>query len=336
MPSTSGTAEPAAAARAEAAPVRDACPACGDTSFRTLLRGADRLFGTAGDEFLIVECRRCRLMRLFPWPEPRKLHQYYPDGYWFEAPSSSADALARAWRRLAVQDHVRFVRRALRSAPPDAPVLDVRCGEGLFLRELHLPEHLAFGLDFSIDAASAAWSSNGVPVACGALTRAPFRPATFGLITMFHVLEHLYDPSAYLAAAHELLLPGGRLVLQVPNAGCWQFLLFGAAWNGLDVPRHLIHFRESDLEILLDATGFEIVRRKHFSLRDNPTGLATSLAPALDPGGRRVRLPGETPRMRLLKDAVYFLLVLASIPFAALEAACRAGSTVMIEARRKP
>ncbi len=39
---------------------------------------------------------------------------------------------------------------------------------------------------------------------------------------------------------------------------------------------------------------------------------------------------------RLLKDAAYFLLVLVSIPFTMLEAACRAGSTIMIEARLKP
>ncbi|MGB9610791.1 MAG: class I SAM-dependent methyltransferase, partial [Bryobacteraceae bacterium] len=237
-PTTPETAPPGAAPR-------DACPACGEHEFRTLFRATDRLFGTTQEDFLIVECRQCRLIRLFPWPDPEKLHQYYPPDYWFDPAASAADSLAELWRRIVIRDHVRFVRRALAAAPPDSLVLDVGCGGGLFLRELHLPEHRAFGLDFSLDAASVAWSTNGVPVACGALTRAPFRPRSFGLITMFHVLEHLYDPAAYLEAARELLVPEGRLVVQVPNAGSWQFLLFGAHWNGLDVPRHLINFRES-------------------------------------------------------------------------------------------
>lgn len=336
MPSNPGPPSQETQPREDAPPARDACPACAETAFRTLFQCGDRLFGTTDENFLIVECRRCRLLRLFPWPEPRKLHRYYPPDYWFDPAASASDSLAQAWRRFAIQDHVRFVRRTLRDLPEDSRVLDVGCGGGLFLRELHLPEHRAFGLDFSLDAASVAWSGNGVPAVCGALTRAPFPPASFGLITMFHVLEHLYDPGAYLSAARGLLIPGGRLVIQVPNASCWQFLMFGAAWNGLDVPRHLIDFRESDLEVLLDAAGFEIVRRKHFSLRDNPAGLASTLAPALDPMGRRVRRAGGSPRMRLLKDAAYFLLVLASIPFTALEAACRAGSTIMIEARRNP
>ena len=92
---------------------------------------------------------------------------------------------------------------------------------------------------------------------------------------MFHVLEHLYDPASYLDAAHQLLRPDGRLIIQVPNAACWQFLLLGERWNGIDVPRHLIDFRLRDVDTLLDSCGFEVLRHKHFSLRDNPAGLAT-------------------------------------------------------------
>jgi SAM-dependent methyltransferase len=152
---------------------------------------------------------------------------------------------------------------------------------------------------------------------------------------MFHVLEHLFDPAAYLDAAHDLLEPDGRLVIQVPNAGCWQFLLLGENWAGIDIPRHLLNFRVRDLEILLDGCGFEVVRTKHFSLRDNPAGLATSIAPGLDPMARRIRRLEESSRLRLAKDLAYFALVLAALPFTVIEAACRAGSTVMLEARKK-
>jgi hypothetical protein len=50
---------------------------------------------------------------------------------------------------------------------------------------------------------------------------------------------------------------------------------------------------------------------------------------------RRVRRIPETPRAKLLKDLAYFGLVVASLPFTLLEAACRAGSTIMVEARKK-
>lgn len=277
------------------------------------------------------------MVRLYPWPEPDELSTYYPDNYWFDPTASTADRLADKWRRFVTADHVKFVRAALAAVPgDDLPVLDVGCGGGLFLREMGLPVNRIAGLDFSPSAAAVAWKTNGVPVVCGALPRAPFRPASFAVITMFHVLEHLYDPVAYLESAHRLLTPDGRLVVQVPNAACWQFLLLGENWNGIDIPRHLINFKEKDLVNLLEHCGFDIVRTKHFSLRDNPAGMASSLAPGLDPMSRRVRRVEESPAMKLLKDGIYFALTLASMPFTMLEATCGAGSTIMVEARRRP
>jgi SAM-dependent methyltransferase len=153
---------------------------------------------------------------------------------------------------------------------------------------------------------------------------------------MFHVLEHVSDPHSYFEQARTLLRPGGLLIIQVPNAACWQMRLLGKRWNGLDVPRHLWNFRPRDLEALLERNGFEVARRKHFSLRDNPAGLASSLAPWLDPMARRIRRIGESPRLRLCKDLVYFGLVAVCLPFTILEAAWRAGSTIMVEAHKKP
>jgi SAM-dependent methyltransferase len=149
------------------------------------------------------------------------------------------------------------------------------------------------------------------------------------------VLEHLYDPTAYLEVAHRLLRPEGRLIVQVPNAASWQFLLFGERWNGIDVPRHLINFRERDLLTLLDDCGFEPLRTKHFSVRDNPAGMATTLAPNLDPMARRVRRARESPLRKLGNDLAYVTLAALLTPFTLVEAACRAGSTIMIEARKK-
>jgi SAM-dependent methyltransferase len=191
------------------------------------------------------------------------------------------------------------------------------------------------GLDNSHPAAEAAWKQHRVTVILGDLANSPIGPATCAAATMFHVVEHLYDPECYLRSAWNLLRPGGRLIVQTPNAASWQFRVFGERWNGLDVPRHLVDYRERDLVRLVERCGFEIVRRKRFSLRDNPAGFASSVAPALDPMARRVRKIPESPAGRLLKDLLYFALVLAALPFTALEAACGAGSTIMLEARKK-
>jgi SAM-dependent methyltransferase len=240
------------------------------------------------------------------------------------------------YRRFVLRDHLRFVERALTSCSAQGPLLDVGCGGGLLLRMLAERGWPGIGLDFSLGAAAAAWKYNGVPVICGTLAQAPLPKESCAAVTMFHVLEHLYDPASYLEAARELLQPDGRLIIQVPNAACWQFLLLGEHWSGVDVPRHLINYRLKDIELLLDYCGFEPLRVKHFSLRDNPAGLATSLAPSLDPMARRLRGIHESSRQKLVKDLLYLFLVIAATPFALLEATCRAGSTIMVEARKKP
>jgi hypothetical protein len=96
-----------------------------------------------------------------------------------------------------------------------------------------------------------------------------------------------------------------------------------------------LHFRAQDLVQLLSNCGFEVLRQKHFSWRDNPAGLATTIAPGLDPMARRIRGTKESPSLTVLKDLAYFGLVLASWPPTLLEAACRQGSTIMLEARKK-
>jgi SAM-dependent methyltransferase len=310
------------------------CPACGCAERSVLFKGTDRLYRTTTKEFQIVECRRCRLIRLFPRPCPSELVSYYPPEYWFVPKDGAADRLEERYRRFVLRDHLRFVRRALEAAPPDGLVLDVGCGGGLFLSMLAEEGVPVTGLDFSLDAAKAAWS-RGVPAVCASLSHAPLAAGSCRLITMFHLLEHLYEPQSYVEAAYQLLRPAGRLIIQVPNASSWQFLMLGERWTGCDIPRHLTLFRTADVEGLLERCGFTVVRKKFFSLRDNPAGLASSLAAWLDPMARRVRNPRESGRARLLKDLLYFGLVLACLPVALLEAACGAGSTVMIEARKQ-
>lgn len=302
-----------------------------------MFHASDRLYRTTTRQFAVVRCGSCGLMRLDPQPSDEELPSYYPATYWFAPGVQAATRLEEAYRRLVLRDHVHFVERALRAAPSGTrklPLLDVGCGGGLFLRMMLERGFRGAGLDVSHDAARMAWRQQAAPALCGTLDHAPLRAGAFTCITMFHVLEHLRDPRVFLRAAHRLLASGGRLVVQVPNAGSWQCRLLGHLWNGMDVPRHLFDFRDRDLEKLLAGCGFEIIRRKYFSLRDNPAGLASSLAPALDPMARRVRKRRESEVARLAYDAVYFGLVVAALPFTLVEAACRAGSTIMIEARK--
>jgi SAM-dependent methyltransferase len=311
-----------------------ACLACGSDRAAPLFLQTDRLYHTTTRQFAVVRCQSCGMARLDPQPSPEELRQYYPESYWFAPGAGAAGRMAETYRRAVLGDHLRFVESSLRRSSAQGPLLDVGSGGGLFLGIMRARGFRGIGLDVSPQAAAVAWRLQGVPSICALLEKAPLRPGAFAAITMFHVLEHLPDPRACLIAARNLLAPNGRLIVQVPNAASWQCRLLGRRWNGLDVPRHLFDYRDADLEKLLHSCGFEVLRRKYFSWRDNPAGLASSLAPGLDPMARRVRRIPETPAVRLARDLAYFALTVAALPFAAAEATFRAGATVMMEARR--
>ncbi len=261
---------------------------------------------------------------------PERLQDFYPTKYWFV--SDAISSLEDAYRRLVLRDHVGFVLKAYKNAGAHGRILDVGCGGGLLLGMIKPKGVPVLGMDFSTQAASVAWHTHAVPVVCATVDRPPLPPQSCALITMFHVVEHLIDPVPHLESARHLLQPGGRLIVQVPNSDSWQARLFGSRWNGIDVPRHMIDYRTRDLIRLLESCGFRPERIKHFSLRDNPAGFATSLALPLDPMVRRLTGVPESAWLRFAKSVFYLGLVVAAVPFAILEATFRRGSSVMIEA----
>jgi SAM-dependent methyltransferase len=75
------------------------------------------------------------------------------------------------------------------------------------------------------------------------------------VVTAFHVLEHVPDPVAVLRRALAWLAPGGLLIIEVPNAGGLGAAIFGQAWSGLELPRHLSHFSPETLARAVERAG---------------------------------------------------------------------------------
>jgi SAM-dependent methyltransferase len=322
------------------------CPLCKAGDRKTRWNQTDRLFRTTDRRFDIKDCPSCGVFFLSPVPEPDVLSSYYPEGYWLGPPSGDDGGddgaaatqqnggglwtrLIEFYRRLVLRDHVRFVRRVLAAQAArgdDVFLLDVGCGDGSFLSACAAPKSM--GMDLS-EGAVRHVAARGFPAVRGGLDAAPLREGTFSLITMFHVLEHVYSVDDTLGTVHRLLHEGGDLVLQVPNAASYQAKLLGGRWAGLDVPRHLLDFTPRSLRAVLRKNGFEPVRETHFSIRDNPTTFTNSVAPGLYPPARAARGEGGA-----LSDLAYLAITLGAMPFTLIESAMGHGAAVMIHARR--
>ncbi len=146
--------------------------------------------------------------------------------------------------------------------------LELGCAHGSFLEQLRLRGWNCVGVEPAAEVAAHA-VAHGFDVRTGSLEDAvrsdteSFAPSSFDAVFAWMVVEHLHDPVSTLKLARELLAPGGRLLLSVPNDGCWEPSFFGRCWYALQLPTHLQHFRPATLRQLLEASGFELIELIH-------------------------------------------------------------------------
>jgi SAM-dependent methyltransferase len=244
------------------------CNLCGADDAITLHAGRDRLTGVPG-EFTLVRCRHCGLIYLNPRPAPAAIAAYYPDHYLSFLPAIEDE---RSWFRRIDRRYGRFRRhRLLRrwiGLPSGAQrLLDVGCATGVFLDGMRGEGWQVQGVELSPSAAEYARRRFGLEVFIGTLEQAALENGAFDVVTLWDVLEHVYDPRSTLLEIHRLLKPGGKLLLSLPDPDTIEARVFGRYWAGLDMPRHLTLFGRRALERLLRETGYEIQHRSYFTGR---------------------------------------------------------------------
>jgi 2-polyprenyl-3-methyl-5-hydroxy-6-metoxy-1,4-benzoquinol methylase len=314
------------------------CPVCQNPVTSPALTGSDLLFETTSKRFTLDSCGSCNCLFLNPMPGSDEIAGFYPPQYWWDSSGRGPlKKLESVYRKLALYDHVSFIRRAAGKQSP-VDLLDVGCGTGTLLGLLQEHGFRTAGVDLSEDAARLAEARSGVRVVAGSLGGAGFPDRSFDVVTLFHVMEHVTNPRQLLAEVSRILKPDGVIVLQVPNIDSWQFRVFRGRWYGLDIPRHVIDYSQGSIWKLLTDSGFLPGRTKHFNLRDNAPALASSLFPSLDPLSRaaRERRTGvpESQVLRWSRHVAYLACVICAYPFAIMESVFGRGATVMIEARK--
>ena len=234
------------------------CNLCKSDSPHLLFQLPDLLLGREEGLSTLVRCRVCGLIYQNPRPTPSEMPAHYPPEYEsYVNPGEGrevAPLLQQAYR-YGMDKRCRYVTRV----KSGGRILDVGCATGLFLLNMRRqPGWEVHGVEISPHAAAIA-RQQGLDVFTGDLEEAQFAGASFDVITMWDVFEHLHDPAASLAEIRRVLKPDGLLVLRVPNEGSWDARIFGRYWAGYDAPRHLYIFDRRTLTEMLARNGFTTV-----------------------------------------------------------------------------
>jgi SAM-dependent methyltransferase len=236
-----------------------ACYLCGSAEATALVTAEDDLTGKPG-RFDFVTCSRCGLSYQSPRLKLDHIRAYYDDEYIAHRKKTDWGVLTPLYRR-AMDKHDRdkaaLVSRYLTLGPHSA-VLDVGCGAGTFLAKLKSRFGAsASGVDFK-DLSGLPWLQ-GVEFRCGLFYEQDFGARRFDLITMWHFLEHDYDPPRTLRATRSLLAPDGRLVIEVPRLDSVTWRLYRERWPGLQAPQHTVLFDRKSLLAMVERAGLEVV-----------------------------------------------------------------------------
>ncbi|MEW6510655.1 MAG: class I SAM-dependent methyltransferase [Bacteroidota bacterium] len=248
-----------------------ACGICGGDGLVPMFQARDENFHTTDELFTIERCPVCGAAQTIPPAAVHQVGSYYPQSYY---PTVVLDA-SRYERNIGrfQKEKLDFVRR-FRSG---GKLLDIGCGAGYFLREVVRAGFDAEGVELSREAAEFGRTQWGLRIAEGDALSVSLPEASYDVITMWQVLEHVLNVRETLNKVHALLRPGGILVVAVPNIGSWQARLFRGRWYHLDVPRHQFHFDPSTLRTLLGEHGFSVVGESRRSAEHNWAGIMGSM-----------------------------------------------------------
>jgi SAM-dependent methyltransferase len=238
---------------------RVACLACGHADAIFFIAGEDDLTGRPG-RFTYVRCIRCALVYQTPRLTLDRIRSYYDGDYIAHQPGSRWGLLAPLFRSAMQSLDRRKLRIVRRHVHLDATssVLDVGCGSGSFLQIVRqTTQAQAAGVDL-VDLSQRP-EMEGVEFHHGTLCQQALGTSRFDLVTMWHFLEHDYEPQRSLEHACRALKPGGWLVIEVPRLDSLSFRIFGNRWPGIQAPQHTVLFDRRSLLGMAEESGFDVV-----------------------------------------------------------------------------
>jgi len=236
------------------------CPACS--------RAGRPLRLTKEGRYRLIRCGGCRTEYFRPDGSLREggranesVSEYWED-YKFQmyaSPDVQQDYAARYDRALSL---------ATGRLGEIGSVLDVGCGIGNFLAYAQDRQLQASGMDVDSNAVKHARERGLVAFTPQELDE-QMPDSSIDAVTMWDVIEHLYEPRPVVQSLARKVRPGGAMLLETPDAAfplrALLLALHATSGGRVDLTdplyywEHKIYFTLAGLKILLDGAGFDVV-----------------------------------------------------------------------------
>lgn len=230
------------------------CPICDQSDFSPFLSAVD--YTVSKDTFSIVSCDNCGFHFTNPIPTVDEIGAYYKSEDYVSHSSTNKGLINKLYQKVRKRTLKQKVKLVKRLGKGDA-ILDIGAGTGHFLNACKLAGLNTLGLEPDEDARKFAADNFDVDMQ-GLDQLHSLQNESRDVITMWHVLEHVYDLRKDVQKISEVLKKDGTLIVAVPNRNSFDAKHYKEFWAAYDLPIHLYHFVPDDIRKLFGLFDMEL------------------------------------------------------------------------------
>ncbi len=224
------------------------CPICDGEQNELFLTIPDHMI--TKETFKVVRCNSCGFHYTNPIPQESEIGKYYKSEEYISHSSSNRGIVNKAYnvvRNITIKQKLKLIKRLSKGNE----LLDVGAGTGHFLSVCKNAGWNVQGLEPDEDArvfAKRHFNLDLAPIS----DLIEIKDQSKDVITMWHVLEHVYHLKRDVAELVRILKSDGALIIAVPNMSSKDANHYQTFWAAYDVPRHLYHFQEHSIVNLMN------------------------------------------------------------------------------------
>jgi len=230
------------------------CPACGETKILPFLTAKD--YTVTHENFELTHCQACELLFTNPRPTASEAGPYYKSENYISHSDTQRGIINKLYhvvRNFTLKQKTRWIEK---EKTGNLELLDIGCGNGHFLHACQKAGWKISGMELDPVTAARAETMLGIDI-YSSIKNIP-KNEKFNLISLWHVLEHVYELEEYFMFFKSKIAKEGVLLLALPNSKSFDAQHFKEYWAAYDVPRHIYHFEPSTVASLAKRHGFKL------------------------------------------------------------------------------
>lgn len=230
------------------------CLVCRSTDLAVLFSTKDHL--VSGENFVLSKCRGCGFTFTTDPPDEKDIAKFYLSEDYIshsDKKRSLTDRLYHLARNYMLGKKQSLVRKMC--GIETGTLVDIGSGTGYFAGYMNGKGWNVMGVELSEQARQYSISRFGL-TAVSPPEVPSIKDGAADCVTLWHVLEHLYDPVMWLKEIGRIMKDDGKCIVALPNIKSADAEWFGNDWAALDVPRHLWHFSSETLPSFINGHGF--------------------------------------------------------------------------------